>query len=67
MSKINNIVEQFKKPKLTLQQRIHLALDFKRELQKYESGDLKDFKNTAIYGCYTHYFNTFCSDLVRYL
>ena len=67
MSKISKIIEQFKKQDLSLEKRTNLAPQFKQELQKYESGDLTKFKNTAIYNCYKHYFNFYCSDLVKYI
>jgi hypothetical protein len=53
MTTIDLIVRKLEENPLK-EEKATLMEDFRQQLQRYESGDLQDFKNTAIYWCYKH-------------
>ena len=57
------LIKKIENQKTSKKEKISLLEEFKQELKKYVSGDLKEFKNTAIYGCFKHHYNFYLRKL----
>ena len=62
MASIDKIIKELEKNP-GKEEKTSLLEEFKKELKKYESGDLKQFKSTSIYNCLRCYYDFYSKDL----
>jgi hypothetical protein len=49
----------------TKEKKTALLEGFKTELERYESGDFKNFRNTSIYGCFKYHYDFYSKQLMQ--
>ena len=56
METVDIVIEKIQSSK-NIEERKDWLKKLEAHLQDFESGDMKKFRNTAIYNCYKHYFD----------
>ena len=59
MTTIDLLVKRLKDEKISREETLKVLDEFKKELERNESGDLSYFKNTAIPACFRYYYNAY--------
>lgn len=51
------LIKKLENEDITIKEKLQVLMEFKGELEKYKTGELQDFKNTAIPHCLEYYYN----------
>jgi len=60
---IDLLVKRLRDEKISLEEKILILDEFKKELKRNESGDLNYFKDTAIPDCFRFFYNFYLKNL----
>ncbi len=57
------LIKRLEDEKISREEKLSILDEFKKELKRYESGDLTYFRDTAIYTCFKYFYDSYLQKL----